>query len=74
VWTERSLIYVNCPVRRSGIVSTSLRSRQLRHLIVGAHPRQLLRHLCVSGIDAAMSRAEAEKRPASVRRFVGRTF
>lgn len=35
---------------------------------------ELLRHLYLSGIDPDMSRAEGEKRLASVRRFVGRTF
>ncbi len=35
---------------------------------------EMLRHLYLSGIDLDMSRAEGEKRFASVRRFVGRTF
>ena len=35
---------------------------------------ELVRHLYLSGIDAGMSRAEGEKRLASVRRFVERTF
>jgi len=35
---------------------------------------ELLRHLYLSGIDAGMSQAEGERRLASVRRFVERTF
>ncbi len=35
---------------------------------------ELLRHLYLSGIGPDMNRAEGDKRLASVRRFVGRTF